>query len=86
MPFNSYIVCPIVSLQSYAAVIIVHYNYSRQEIWESWVSIKRRFIFLTMPTASGRRSGAVCSQKSPKTRLARIYCYGNTLYIVNLIY
>ena len=31
-PFNSYIVCPIVSLQSYAAVIIVHYNYSRQEI------------------------------------------------------
>ena len=33
--FNSYIVCPIVSLQSYAAVIIVHYNYSRQEIWES---------------------------------------------------
>ena len=24
-PFNSYIVCPIVSLQSYAAVIIVHY-------------------------------------------------------------
>ena len=31
-PFNSYIVCPIVSLQSYAAVIIVHYNYSQQEI------------------------------------------------------
>ena len=25
----------IVSLHSYAAVIIVHYNYSRQEIWES---------------------------------------------------
>ena len=24
-----------VSLQSYAAIIIVHYNYSRQEIWES---------------------------------------------------
>ena len=38
----------------------------------------RRFIFLTMPTASGRRSGAVC--------LTRIYCYGNTLYIVTLIY
>ena len=34
-PFNFYIVCPIVSLQSYAAVIIVHYSYSRQEIWES---------------------------------------------------
>ena len=33
--FLYYIVCPIVSLQSYAAVIIVHYNYSRQEIWES---------------------------------------------------
>ena len=31
-PFNFYIVCPIVSLQSYAAVIIVHYSYSRQEI------------------------------------------------------
>ena len=38
-----------------------------------------------MPTASGRRSGAVCGEKSTKTRLARIYCYGNTLYIVNLI-
>ena len=38
-----------------------------------------------MPSASGRRSGAVCGEKSPKTRLARIYCYGNTLYIVNLI-
>ena len=25
----------IVSLQSYAAVVIVHYNYSRPEIWES---------------------------------------------------
>ena len=25
-------VCPIVSVQSYAAVIIVHYNHSRQEI------------------------------------------------------
>ena len=37
-----------------------------------------------MPAASGRRSGAVCGEKSPKTRLARIYCYGNTLYIVNL--
>ena len=31
-PFNFYIVCPIVSLQSYAAVIIVHYKYCRQEI------------------------------------------------------
>ena len=40
---------------------------------------------LTMPTASGQRSGAVCGEKSPKTRSARIYCYGNTLYIVNLI-
>ena len=39
-----------------------------------------------MPTASGRRSGAVYGEKLPKTRLARIYCYGNTLqYIVNLI-
>ena len=37
-----------------------------------------------MPTALDRRSGAVCGEKSPKTRLARIYCYGNTLYIVNL--
>ena len=31
-PFKFYIVSPIVSLHSYAAVIIVHYNYSRQEI------------------------------------------------------
>ena len=38
-----------------------------------------------MPTASGRRSGVVCGEKSPKTRLARIYCYGNTLYTVNFI-
>ena len=38
-----------------------------------------------MPTASGRRSWAVYGEKLPKTRLARIYCYGNTLYIVNLI-
>ena len=29
-----------------------------------------------MPTALGRRSGAVYGEKSPKTRLARIYCYG----------
>ena len=40
---------------------------------------------LTMPTALGWRSGAVYGEKSPKTRLVRIYCYGNTLYIVNLI-
>ena len=40
---------------------------------------------LTMPTALGRRSGAVYGDKWPKTRLVRIYCYGNTLYIVNLI-
>ena len=40
---------------------------------------------LTMPTALGRRSGAVYGEKSPKTRLVRIYCYGNTLYIVNLM-
>ena len=38
-----------------------------------------------MPTALGQRSGAVYGEKSPKTRLARIYCYGNTLYVVNLI-
>ena len=38
-----------------------------------------------MLTASGRRSGAVYGEKSPKTRLARIYCYGNTLNIVNWI-
>ena len=38
-----------------------------------------------MPTALGRRSGAVYGEKSPKTRLVRIYCYGNTSYIVNLI-
>ena len=37
---------------------------------------------LTMPTALGRRYGAVYGEKSPKTRLVRIYCYGNTLYIV----
>ena len=36
-----------------------------------------------MPTALGRRSGAVYGEKSPKTRLARIYCYGNTLYVAN---
>ena len=30
--FQFYIVRPNVSLQSYAAVIIVHYNYSQQEI------------------------------------------------------
>ena len=35
-----------------------------------------------MPTALGRRLGAVYGEKSPKTRLARIYCYGNTLYTV----
>ena len=34
-----------------------------------------------MPTASGRRSGAVYGEKSPKTRLALIYCYANTLYL-----
>ena len=34
-----------------------------------------------MPTALGRRSGAVFGEKSPKTRLARMYCYGNTLNI-----
>ena len=34
-----------------------------------------------MPTALGRRSGAVYGEKSPKTHMARIYCYGNTLYI-----
>ena len=28
-----------------------------------------------MPTASGRRSGAVYGEKLPKTRLARIYCF-----------
>ena len=39
-----------------------------------------------MPTASGRRSGAVGGEKSPKTLLACFYCYGNTLYIVNLIH
>ena len=38
-----------------------------------------------MLTASGRRSGAVYGEKSPKTRLARIYCYGSTLNIVNWI-
>ena len=38
-----------------------------------------------MPTALGRRSGAVYGEKSLKTRLARIYCYGNILYIVNVI-
>ena len=37
-----------------------------------------------MPTALGRRSGAVYGEKSPKTRLVRIYCYGSTLYVVNL--
>ena len=37
-----------------------------------------------MPTALGRRSGAADGEKSPKTRLVRIYCYDNTLYIVNL--
>ena len=37
-----------------------------------------------MSTASGRRSGAVYGEKLPKTRLARIYCYGDTLYTVNL--
>ena len=36
-------------------------------------------------TALGRRSGAVYGEKSPKTRLARINCSGNTLNIVNLI-
>ena len=39
---------------------------------------------LTMPTALGWRYRAVYGEKSPKTRLVRIYCYGNTLYIVNL--
>ena len=38
-----------------------------------------------MPTALGRRSGAVYGEKSPKTRLVRISCYCNTLHIVNLI-
>ena len=37
-----------------------------------------------MPTSSGRRSGAVYGEKLPKTRLTRIYYYGDTLYIVNL--
>ena len=39
-----------------------------------------------MPTALSRRSGAVYGEKSPKTRLARIYCYGNTINIVNMIH
>ena len=39
---------------------------------------------LTIPTALGRRSGAVYGEKSPKTSLVCIYCYGNTLYIVNV--
>ena len=38
-----------------------------------------------MSTALGRRSGAVYGEKSPKTSFAPIYCYGNTLNIVNLI-
>ena len=38
-----------------------------------------------MPTALGRRSGAVYGEKSPKTRFALIYCYGIPLNIVNLI-
>ena len=38
-----------------------------------------------MPTTLGRQSGAVYGKKSQKTCLVRIYCYGNTLYIVNLI-
>ena len=42
-------------------------------------------LILTMPTALGRRSEPVYGEKSPKTRLVCIYCYGNTLYIVNLI-
>ena len=29
---------------------------------------------LTMPTALGRRSGAVYGKKSPKTHLVRMYC------------
>ena len=33
-----------------------------------------------MPTALGRRSVAVHGEKPQKTRLVRIYCYGNTLY------
>ena len=37
-----------------------------------------------MLTALVRRSGAVYGEKSRKTRLARIYCYGSTLYILNL--
>ena len=36
-----------------------------------------------MLTALGRRFGAFYSEKSPKTRSARIKCYGNTLYIKN---
>ena len=40
---------------------------------------------LTMPTALGRRSGAVYGENSPKTRLVHNYCDGNTLYIVNLV-
>ena len=38
-----------------------------------------------MPTALGRRSGTVYGENSPKTRLALIYCYGNTLNIVIFI-
>ena len=40
---------------------------------------------LTMPAALGRSSGAVYGEKLPKTHLACIYCYGNTLYVVNLV-
>ena len=39
-----------------------------------------------MPTPLSRRSGAVYGEKSPKTRLARIYCYGITVNIVNMIH
>ena len=44
-----------------------------------------KIFILTIPAALGRRSGAVYGEKSPKTRLVRIYYYGNALYIVNLI-
>ena len=48
-------------------------------------SRKYGIFILTMPTAFDRRSGAVYGEKSPKTHLVRIYCYGNTLYIASLI-
>ena len=67
-------------------------HYHRGSICKHYVDKLQRFspkchniFILTMPTALGWRYGAVYGEKSPKTRLVRIYCYGNTLYIVNLI-